>query len=98
MAVVPAESGGEDRSLIAFFKDEPFFLPDAGVGVVTPEIDAQQLVMSKPDRAVVVVVGGSGMSHAGQSFTGRAVEREEKRSRILTSVMPAGSFRAVDPD
>ena len=40
MAVVPAESSGEDSSFIAFFKDEPFFLPDAGVGVVTPEIDA----------------------------------------------------------
>ena len=49
VAVVPAESSGEDRPVIALFEDEPLLLLNSCVGVVAPEIDAQQFLMSKPD-------------------------------------------------
>jgi hypothetical protein len=98
MSVEPAESRCQDGSVVAIFEDEPFFLPDLSFGVVAPEIDSQQFLMGEPDRAMVVVVGRSRMTHSSQRFARWPVEWVEERTWILSSVMPASSLGSIDVD
>ena len=69
-----------------------------GVARVGPKVEAFDVHMSEPDRAVMVVVFRARMPHAGERLAGRPIEWKEKRSRVFLIVMPAKLLLAVDPE
>ena len=66
VSVVPADLAGHHRFIGAVDVNEPVVLADSRFLAVRPEIHAQDLVMREPDAAMMIVVGGAGMAHAGQ--------------------------------
>jgi len=71
MPIVPAQHNGHHRLVIAVVVNQPVLLPNAGRGVVAPEVDAQHFLMRKPDRPMVIVIGGTRMSHPRQRASRR---------------------------
>lgn len=52
--------------------------------------------MGEPCRLMMVMVGGSGMPHPRERCARGSVEREEERTLILLSKIPAELFDAID--
>src|SRR5579871_5831665 len=96
MPVVPAKFHGHDRFVVTIDVCQPFLLPDARGNIICPEIDPQHFVVSEPDRLMVIVIGSTRVSHAGQTGSGWTIQRVEERPSIVRPEMPPQSFAPVN--
>ncbi len=74
-------------------------LANPGIALIRPKVDAaENLVVRKPDRPMVIVVGRSGMPHPCQRQPRWAYQRKKERARRVLSRMPAQPFVAIDDE
>jgi hypothetical protein len=71
-------------------------LLNASLGQVTPEVNAENFGVSKPNTAVMIVIARARVSHTRQRVAAGTGQRIEERPRVLGSEMPSSALGSVD--
>src|SRR6476661_7978287 len=95
MAVEPVQFESDSRQFIALFDRIPLFLHDPPRAILAPEVLPHQVIVGKPQRAMMVVIRRAGMAHARQTAAASASNGKEVRPRYQWREAPTCHLRVA---